>query len=154
MALQAFLDGDASSGKVGHLDPGKKYYVSGGNLSITNGGSNNGFTLYGHGAQIRTNPAEVRTALRITRPTYAGFRYEEARIRLLDGISFNAFQDGNADWGIDVTGAINVTIRNCSFTSGADGGTSPSVNYGAIRMRQTDNTVPDTGCFWINIENC
>ncbi|MET3968722.1 hypothetical protein [Bradyrhizobium sp. S3.9.1] len=153
-ALQAFINAIASSGKEGRFDPGKKYYVSGSDLTITNGGGNNGFTLIGYGAQLRTNPAQARTALRITRPTYVGTRSEEARVTLIEGLSFNAFQDANAQWGIDVTGAINVVFRNLTFTSGADGGTAPNVNYAAIRMRQTDTTDGDTGCFWIEIENC
>lgn len=153
-ALQAFINAVASSGKEGRFDPGKKYYVSEADLTITNGGGNNGFTLIGYGAQLRTNPAQFRTALRITRPTYVGTRSEEARITLIEGLSFNAFQDANAQWGFDVTGVINLIIRNCTFTSGADGGTAPNVNYAAIRMRQTNTTDGDTGCFWIEIENC
>ena len=157
VALQAFLDAVASSGKVGHLIPGKKYYISGGNLQIQNAGNKRGFTLFGHGAQLRTNPSETRTAIRLVRPNYAGgadARAEQAQITLLDGINFNAYQDGAGIYGIDATGVINVTIRNCAFVSGADGGTAPNVNYAAIRLRQTDPADGDTGCFWINIDNC
>ncbi|MGQ2186076.1 hypothetical protein ACT4MK_22365 [Bradyrhizobium barranii] len=88
------------------------------------------------------------------RPSFTPTRAEEARITLIEGLSFNAFQDANAQWGIDATGVTNVVLRNLSFTSGADGGTSPYVNYSAIRLRQTDPTDGDTGCFWIEIENC
>ncbi|MDI3560238.1 hypothetical protein [Bradyrhizobium sp. Arg816] len=153
-ALQAFINAVASSGKEGRFDSGKKYFVSGADLTITNGAGNNGFTLIGYGAQLRTDPTQFRVGLRITRPTYFGFRVEEARITLIEGLSFNAFQDANAQWGIDATGVINLVLRNLTFTSGADGGTAPNVNYAAIRLQQTNTTDGDTGCFWIEVENC
>ncbi|UQD95807.1 hypothetical protein [Bradyrhizobium japonicum] len=154
-ALQAFLNAVASSGKEGRFDSGSRYFVSGNDLTFTGGAGHNGWALFGYGAQLRTDPSQFgRVGLKITRPNFTFVRPEEARITLVEGLSFNAYQDGNGTYGIQGTGINNLVLRNLSFASGADGGTSPNVNYAAIRLLQTDITDPNTGCFWVEVENC
>ncbi|APG12210.1 hypothetical protein M2175_005338 [Bradyrhizobium elkanii] len=154
-SLQAFLNAVASSGKEGRFDSGKRYFVSGNDLTFTGGAGHNGRALFGYGAQLRTDPSQFgRVGLVITRPNFTFARPEEARITLIEGLSFNAYQNGNGAFGIQGTGISNLVLRNLSFASGADGGTPPNVNYAAINLKQTSNVDPDTGCFWIEIEHC
>lgn len=153
-ALQAFLTAVCTSGKEGRLDPGKKYYVSGNDLLISSASGTRNLRFIGYGTQIRTNPAQARTGLKIQNTFPFIGRPDETRRTIVEGWFFSQYDDANAAWGIEVVATPNVIIRDCSFANGSDTGVTPYVNYAAIRARQSTNTNPATGVFWMTIENC
>lgn len=153
-ALQAWLTAVCASGKEGRLDPGKKYYVSGNDLLISSASGTRNLRFIGYGSQIRTNPAEARTGLKIQNTFPFIGRPDETRRTIVEGWFFSQYDDANAAWGIEVVATPNVIIRDCSFANGSDTGVVPYINYAAIRARQSSITVPDTGVFWMTIENC
>jgi hypothetical protein len=153
-ALQAWLNAACSSGKEGRFDPGKKYYVSGNDLLLSSASGTRNLRFIGYGSQIRTNPAQARTGLKIQNTFPFIGRPDETRRTIVEGWFFSQYDDANAAWGIEVVGTPNVIIRDCSFANGSDTGVVPYINYAAIRARQTTNTNPDTGVFWMTIENC
>jgi hypothetical protein len=152
-ALQAFLTALATSGKEGRLDPGKSYYVSGGDLLLQVASGTRNTALYGLGAQIRTDPAQSRTGLTIQHVT-AVTRADETRKVLVDGLKIFQFQDANAVFGIKVSGSPFVTLRDCTVQGGSDNATSPQGNYAAYYFTQSNASDPNTGSFWCTIDAC
>lgn len=151
-ALQAFITAAVTSGKEARLDPGKKYYVSGADLTIAVPSLSKNFCLYGNGSQIRTNAAEARTAIKVQHVT-AAVRADEVRKVLISGVTINQFDNANAAWGINVIGSPHVTIEGCSFLAGSDTGVANQANYGCIRFGQSNALNPDTGSFWGRASN-
>jgi hypothetical protein len=152
-ALQAGITAAQAAGVEFHLNPGKKYYVSGADLTITIPSGCLNFHFCGNGSQIRTNPAQARQALVVDHAT-AVTRADQNRKVLISGLTIRQYQDANAIYGISVIGSPHVTIRDCSFLGGADDATVPYGNYACIKFAQSDTANPDTGSFWCRVENC
>ena len=152
-ALQAFLTAVGTTGKEGHLDPGKTYYVSGGDLTLSPAAGVENTILYGHGSQIRTDPTQARTGL-VIQAAAAVTRADQTRKTIVEGLRIVQFQDGNALWGFRVSGTTFVTLKNCVVVCGSDNATNPSAAYAAYYFTQSDINNPNTGCFWCTMDNC
>lgn len=152
-ALQAGITAAQAAKTSFHFNPGKKYYVSGGDLTVAIPSGCLNFFIHGNGAQIRTNSAEARTALIIQHAT-AVTRVDQNRKVVVSGLTINHFDNANALYGINVIGSQHVAIRDCSFVGGSDTGVAMSVNYASIRFGHSDATNPDTGSFWGRVQNC
>jgi hypothetical protein len=152
-ALQAFLTAVATSGKEGRFDPGKSYFVSGADLLLAPAAGTKNTTLYGFGSQIRTDPTQARTGLKIQKA--AGVtRADETRKVIVDGLRVSQFQDANALWGFVVIGSTFVTLRDCTVICGSDSGVTPYVNYAAYYFTLSNPVDPSTGSFWCSMDTC
>lgn len=148
-ALNAWLAACALTGKEGRLDSGKNYYVSGGDLTFQTKKTGRSFALYGYGSSIRNNPAENRTGLQLSWDFAGGTRNDDGRTLLVEGWTFDHYQNANARWGIRAVGlGQNLILKENHFAGGSDSGTAAYTNYGAIFLEQGTNTNPDTAIFW------
>lgn len=151
-ALQAGMTAAVTAKVEFHLNPGRKYYVSSGDLTLSVPSGCMNFWFYGNGAQIRTDPTQARTGLIVQHGT-AVTRSDENRMVLVSGLTINHFNNSNALFGINVIGSTHVTIANCSFLAGSDTGTANYTNYAGIAFSQSNALNPDTGSFWCRALN-
>lgn len=152
-ALQAGITASINANVEFHLNPSRKYYVSGNDLTIAIPLGINNFHFYGNGSQIRTDPTQSRSALIINNIIASESRTDQNRKILISGLTINHYNNANALFGINVITSPHVTIRDCSFNAGSDTGVANQSSYACVAFTQSVVTDPNYGSFWCRVQN-
>lgn len=150
-AMQNFLADIGSIGGTGFLAPGK-YFISGGDPTLSIGIGIPALKLSAHGARIITDPTQARTALTIQHVTGVDHNDGPRKV-IIEGLDIDQFDNPGAIYGIRIIKSFHVVLRDSFITAGANYNVTPNPNYQAISLEQSDPHNGGTASYWTRIEN-
>ncbi|MDI3563559.1 hypothetical protein [Bradyrhizobium sp. Arg816] len=109
------------------------------------------YHLIGYGTTISPDPTQLIDGLWIKRGNLSTFPYPAVQTGVtVEGLTINARNNPNIQWGIEVTMPHTILLRNQIF-GGDDGTTHNQVNFAGIFLHQADANDSATGPFWSRV---